>query len=53
MHGAVDFIAVDCDEVKNKQTICSEYGIQYFPTVKILIRTQDGKLRTKGKARSC
>merc|ERR1711939_626911 len=31
--GMVDFVAVDCDEDKNKP-LCQEYGIRGFPTIK-------------------
>ncbi|KAG0054502.1 protein disulfide isomerase (PDI) protein [Gryganskiella cystojenkinii] len=46
LHGIVKMAAVDCDEDKNKP-ICSQYGIQGFPTIKIFPANRNNKKGTK------
>jgi len=46
MAGIFTFAAVDCDEAGNR-ALCAEFGIQGFPTVK-LMKPVNGKLQTIG-----
>jgi len=46
MAGIFTFAAVDCDEAGNR-ALCAEFGIQGFPTVK-LMKPVNGKLQPMG-----
>ncbi|KAJ7272560.1 hypothetical protein B0H12DRAFT_1091017 [Mycena haematopus] len=40
LHPLIPFYAVDCDDDKNKR-LCSEQGVQGFPTIKVFPRGQE------------
>lgn len=43
LHPLVPFYAVDCDKGSNK-ALCSQQGVQGFPTIKVRLTSLSGKL---------
>jgi len=53
LNGLVKVAAIDCDEDQNKP-ICSQYGIQGFPTIKTFTpRADKGKKGNKSVGGRC